>query len=179
LALTSFVQGEELSVQHRAVPFAATDIVPLSFKTDVAGTYAIAINAFDGLFSNGQLIYLRDNQTGTVHNLNDAPYSFTTAVGNFTSRFEVVYQSALNVNVPSFNATQVILYQNAEKDIVVNTGNIVMNSIKVFDIRGRLIEEIKDINATQTTINATMDNQVLLVQITSQNGLVVTKKIIL
>jgi hypothetical protein len=159
--------------------FTATDIVSLSFKTDVAGTYAIAINAIDGLFSNGQSIYLRDNQTGTVHNLNDAPYSFATAVGNFASRFEIVYQSALDVSAPSFNATQVILYQNTEKDIVVNTGNIVMNSIKVFDIRGRLIEEIKDINATQTTINATMDNQVLLVQITSQNGLVVTKKIIL
>jgi hypothetical protein len=178
LALTSFVQGEELSVQHRAVPFTDTDIVPLSFKTDVAGTYTIAINAFDGLFSNGQSIYLRDNLTGTVQNLNEAPYSFTSAVGVFTSRFEIVYQSALNVSAPSFNATQVIIYQNAEKDIVVTTSNIVMAAIKVFDIRGRLIEEKMNINATQTTINSGMAHQVLLVQITSEDGVVVTKKVV-
>jgi hypothetical protein len=178
LALTSFVQGEELSVQHRAVPFADTDIVPLSFKTDVAGTYTIAINAFDGLFSNGQSIYLRDNLTGTVQNLNTAPYSFTSAVGVFTSRFEIVYQSALNVSAPSFNATQVVIYQNAEKDIVVTTSNIVMADIKVFDIRGRLIEEKMNINATQTTINSGMAHQVLLVQITSEDGVVVTKKVV-
>ena len=178
LALTSFVQGEELSVQHRAVPFTDTDIVPLSFKTDVAGTYTIAINAFDGLFSNGQSIYLRDNLTGTVQNLNTAPYSFTSAVGVFTSRFEIVYQSALNVSAPSFNATQVIIYQNAEKDIVVTTSNIVMAAIKVFDVRGTLIEEKMNINATQTTINSGMAHQVLLVQITSEDGVVVTKKVV-
>jgi hypothetical protein len=54
-----------------------------------------------------------------------------------------------------------------------------MSSIKVFDIRGRLLQERKNINATQTTIDSgLLANQVLLVQITSKDGVVVTKKVI-
>ena len=178
LALTSFVQGEELSVQHRAVPFTSTDSVPLSFKTDVAGTFAIAINDFDGLFSNGQSIYLRDNLIGSVHDLNAAPYSFTTNEGIFTSRFEVVYQGSLNTNNPILTNNQVIIYKNEVNNFTVNSGNLIMDSVKVFDIRGRLLQEYKAINASQTNISLGLSNEVLLVQITSNDGVVVTKKVV-
>jgi len=53
-----------------------------------------------------------------------------------------------------------------------------MSSIKVFDIRGRLIEEKTDINASQTTIKGGLANEVLLVQITNEDGITVTKKVI-
>jgi autotransporter-associated beta strand protein len=178
LALTSLVQGQELSVQHRAVPFTAADVVPLAFKTDVAGTYAIAINTFDGFFTDGQPIFLRDNLTGAVHDLNEAPYPFSTATGVFNSRFEIVYQAALNVDTPSFNSNQVTVYKNEVNDFVVNAGNTVMSAIKVFDIRGRLLYNYNNINATQTTIDVTQSNQVLLVQISAVTGEVVTKKVI-
>ena len=180
LALTSFVQGEELSVQHRAVPFLNTDVVPLSFKTDAAGTYAIAINTFDGLFSGaeGQPIYLRDNLTGTVHDLNSGSYPFSAAIGAFTSRFEIVYQSSLNVSAPIFSANQVVVYANESNDFVINTGNTVMSSVKVFDIRGRLLYNYNEINATQTTVDVGQSNQVLLLQITAVTGEVVTKKVV-
>ena len=61
---------------------------------------------------------------------------------------------------------------------MVNTGNVIMSSIKVFDIRGRLLQEKNDINASQTTIGNGLANQVLLVQITSEDGITVTKKVI-
>jgi hypothetical protein len=72
----------------------------------------------------------------------------------------------------------VTIYQNEVKDFVIKTGNIVMSEVKVFDIRGRLLLEKNDINDSQTTINVGQANQVLLIQITSQDGLVVTKKVI-
>jgi hypothetical protein len=53
-----------------------------------------------------------------------------------------------------------------------------MSSLKVFDIRGRLLLEKKNINALQTTFNTGLTNEVLLAQITSTDGVVVTKKVI-
>jgi len=53
-----------------------------------------------------------------------------------------------------------------------------MSSVKVFDIRGRLLLNKKGINASQTILNVGLSNEVLLVQITSEDGAIVTKKVI-
>lgn len=174
-ALNSLINNEEFAVQGRSLPFEATDVVPLAFKAANAGNYTIAIDHVDGLFAGGaQAIYLKDNLTNTYHNLTTA-YAFASAAGTFNGRFEIVYQSLLSN--PVFTAETVVIYSHND-GFVVNSGNSTMASIKVFDIRGRLIEEQKGINATQTTIKGGLANQVLLVQITSQEGVVITKKVI-
>lgn len=175
-ALNSLLNNEEFAIQGRSLPFEATDIVPLAFKAETEGNYSISIDHVDGLFTGGtQAIYLKDNLTTTVHNLNTGSYSFATAAGTFNNRFEIVYQPQL-AN-PIFTANTVIIYSQGN-GFVVNSGNFVMSSIKVFDIRGRLIEEKKDINTNETTINGGLSNGVLLVQITTEDGTTVTKKII-
>jgi len=76
------------------------------------------------------------------------------------------------------NEKQVVIYKDQANDFVINTGNFEMSAVKVFDIRGRLLIERQAINATQTTISAGLSNEVLLVQITTVDGTVVTKKVI-
>lgn len=175
-ALTSVIDGQEFAVQGRALPFINSDIVPLGFKTETAGNFTISLYAVDGLFSDSsQVIYLKDNQTGTINNLSAGAYTFDTTAGTFNNRFEVVYQPQL-VN-PTFTANNVIIYSK-ENGFVVNSGNFVMSSIKVFDIRGRLIEEKKAINANEATIKGGLSNGVLLVQITTAEGVTITKKVI-
>ena len=71
-----------------------------------------------------------------------------------------------------------MIYKNEVNEFVINSGNVIMASVKVFDIRGRLLLERKNINASQTTMNVGMTNEVLLVQITSEDGVVVTKKVV-
>ena len=176
--LTSLIGTEEYAIQGRP-DFDASDIVPLSYKAVTAGNYTISIDHTAGGFSAGtQPIYLKDNLTTTVHDLTASNYTFTSQAGTFNNRFEVVYQSALNTDNPTFNANQVIVYKNEVNDFVINSGNVVMASVKVFDIRGRLLLERKDINASQTTLTVGMANEVLLVQITSEDGVVVTKKVV-
>ncbi|QBZ96594.1 T9SS type A sorting domain-containing protein [Flavobacterium sangjuense] len=177
-ALNSLVDATELSVQHRALPFDTVDVVPLSFKTNATGTYNISINAVDGLFAdNMQPIYLKDDLTATYHDLNTGAYSFASEAGTFNDRFEIVYALPLGVDNPSFTPNAVVIYPQ-NNDLVVNSGNIIMSSIKIFDIQGRLLQDIKDINSSQTKISAGLSNEVLLVQITSDDGIVVTKKVI-
>jgi hypothetical protein len=157
-----------------------TDVVPMSFKVTTAGDYTITIDHVDGLFSNGaQTVYLRDNTTGVLHDLSAGAYTFTSASGTFDARFEIIYQAmSLTVSTPTFNESQVVIYKTPINEISINTGNVVMSKVKIFDIRGRFLQEQKDINATQTTINVGLVNEVLLVQISSEDGVVVTKKVV-
>ncbi|MDI1315965.1 T9SS sorting signal type C domain-containing protein, partial [Flavobacterium sp.] len=176
IALTSLIDDVPYAIQGRALPFDASDVVPMNFKVSTAGNYTIAIDHVDGLFTAGtQLVYLKDNLTATIHNLSGGAYTFTSDAGTFNNRFELVYQTQLTNPVFTVNAVVIYNHNNA---FVVNSGNFTMSSIKVFDIRGRLIEEKTGINANETTIKGGLANQVLLVQITTEDGVVVTKKVI-
>jgi len=178
IALTTLIGTTPYAIQGRGLPFDSTDVVPLHFRTSTAGDYTIAIDHVDGLFLNNQLVYLRDNTTGMINNLSTASYSFAAEAGVFENRFELVYQSALGITIPHFNENQIVIYKNKTNEFIVNTGTTMMATVKVFDIRGRLLQEQKAINAMQTTINCDLTNEVLLVQITSTVGVTVTKKIV-
>jgi hypothetical protein len=97
IALTSLIETTAYEIQGRALPFKRSDVVPLSFKATTAGTYSIAIDHFDGVFSANNNIYLRDNTTGVLHDLKTSAYSFTSGAGTFASRFELVYRCSVNV----------------------------------------------------------------------------------
>lgn len=178
IALSSLIDTTPYAIQARALPFDATDVVPMQFKVTTAGEYTIAIDHVDGLFTDGQVVYLRDNLTGVIHDFSAGSYTFASESGTFTSRFEILYQIPLGYSQPVFNTNQVVVYKNNTDEIVVNTANVLMKSVKVFDVRGRLIEEKSNVNATQTTLKGGNANEVLLVQVTSQDGLTVTKKVI-
>ena len=177
IALTSIINDEEYTIQGRALPFATTDTVPLGFKTNAAGNYNIAIDHVDGFFSTGQTVFLKDNLLNTVVDLSAGSYSFASANGTFNSRFEVVYQSTLGANNPTFTANSVIVFgENGE--IKINSGTTIMELVRVYDLQGRLLVEKKQINASETKLSTTATNQVLLVEITAVNGSKITKKII-
>ncbi|POY38136.1 hypothetical protein C3L50_12765 [Flavobacterium alvei] len=178
-ALTSDIAGEEYVIQGRPV-FSDTDVVNLNFKTDAAGTYTIAKDHVDGLFATGQDIYLVDNVTGTETNLQKEAYTFTAAAGANNTRFQLTYKTSgsLKVNDLAFDENSISVYkQNGVLNI--NAGNTTMKSVKVFDVTGRLLLEQKAVNATTTALkNLAAGKQAMLIQITSDDNRVVTKKAI-
>ena len=178
IAFTSTIDNQDYVIQGRPKPFDAIDVVPMKYKVTTAGNYTIAIDHLDGLFLTGQTVYLRDNLTSTIHDLNSGGYTFASAAGTFASRFDIVYQMPLQVETPTFNANQVVIYKNEANDFVINTGNVIMDSVKVFDIRGRLLLEKKGINASQTTMSVGVVNEVLLIQVTTVDREIVTKKVV-
>jgi hypothetical protein len=177
VALTTTIDNVDYAIQGKALPFDATDVVPLKLMVTTAGNYTINLDHVDGLFSASQDIFLRDNQTGFVQDLKVGNYTFTSDAGTFASRFDVIYQSPLGVENPSLN-NQLVVYNNGVGEFVVNSGSIEMKSIKIFDLRGRLLNVFDNINSTQTKVSGGNANGVLLLQITSTDGAVVTKKVI-
>jgi hypothetical protein len=170
------INGEDkLIIQGRTLPFVNTDEIPLGFISANSGDFIIRLYDFDGLFSN-QDIYLRDNYLNVVHNLKESNYSFTSTPGTFENRFVLVYTNATLSN-PSNNLDEnsVIIYKPNDQ-LIINSGVMTMKNIKVFDVQGRLILEKDNINSSLTQLNLGEVNQVLLIQIISDNGLIITKK---
>jgi hypothetical protein len=178
VALASVVNDMQLSVQARPLPFTGQDVVPLSFQTNAPGTYSISLNTVDGLFEGNQDIYLKDNNTGSVHNLKSGAYSFATEEGMFNNRFEIVYTiPALGTNDPVANDDTVVLWQNSNS-ININAGNTEITGILVYDMRGRVLYNNDGVNATAATITDLQSvQQVLLVEIITTKGKI-NKKII-
>ncbi|WP_284653147.1 hypothetical protein [Flavobacterium terrisoli] len=178
IALTSLIGTIPYAIQGRALPFDASDIVPLNFKATTAGNYTIAIDHVDGLFTgNTQAIFIKDNLNGAYHNLSNGPYTFASAAGTFANRFEIVYQTLLGTPNNHFNSNTMVVYHQ-EHDVVINTGTTMMGTARLYDISGRLLIERKGINASETRINMGVSNQVLLVEVTTVDGAKATKKIV-
>jgi trimeric autotransporter adhesin len=178
IALNSLIGDEEFAVQGRALPFDGTDIVPLSFKVVNPGNYTIAIDHVDGLFAGSQDIILKDNETGIETDLKTGGYTFTALGGETKTRFVLKYQKTLGTNTPLFDENSIVVYKNDDVISIKSNGTAIEN-VKLFDIRGRLLFEKTKVNANETTIESSkFANQVLIVQITSDDKKVVNKKIV-
>lgn len=175
-ALTSWLDNSEYIIQGRA-PFTNSDVVALNFKTATAGTYTIAVDKVDGLFEGTQAVFLRDNLTGVLHDLKGSVYTFATQAGSFNKRFDVVYQNPLSVENSTFDSSSIVLFKKGN-NLVINSGNVTLDFVEVYDLRGRLLALAKNINANEISINVEETNQMLIVKITSTDGISITKKTI-
>ncbi|MGV3461497.1 MAG: T9SS sorting signal type C domain-containing protein [Flavobacterium sp.] len=171
--------NRELSIQAKGA-FADTDVVPLHYRANTAGVYTITLHKKDGLFADGQNVYLRDNQTNTIQNLGTGSYTFTGADGVNEGRFDIIYvtDGALGTENPQISDKQVIAYKDNGM-LTVTADGYELDNVKVFDIRGRLLLEKKGINAATTTLDGlAAQEQMLVLQVRTKDGLTVNKKVI-
>lgn len=177
VSLYSLVEGQSMSIQGRALPFDATDIVPLGFKVTTAGTYTIGLGHFDGLFGE-QAVYLYDNELDLYHDLKQSDYSFTTAAGRFEDRFEVRYtESTLGTDDPTTTSGIVAFAHNQQ--IHLQAGQLIQR-LRVVDLAGRELLQINDLSVFNfVTDKLPVNQQLVLLQIDLANGLTQTKKILL
>ena len=178
-ALYSLVDEEKLVIQGRALPFEATDVVPLGFKAAENGKFTISLADFDGLFAEGSVtVYLKDNELNVTHNLMESDYVFESVQGTFKERFEVVYETDETMGASDFNDNLVQIYQQ-DNQIVVSSKTEKILSVELFDMQGRNIHSNQKVNANIYQIqSASFGTQVLVVRVQTQNGEILTKKVI-
>lgn len=179
IGLTSLVANEEYSIQLKALPFDVNDVVPLNFKTDAAGNYSIAIDHVDGLFeTTNQEVYLRDNMLQVVHNLSNAPYNFSSEIGNFANRFEIAYQNTLATTSPTLE-NNLVTIATANSQIEIKSLTEKLSKVSIYDLLGRSLYFYEKVDKNELQISTiTAHHQALLVKIELQNGQTVIKKIV-
>lgn len=152
-------------IQGRSLPFEDTDQVPLGFKATQAGTYTIAIDHVDGLFLEGQTIYLVDTLLSTVHNLSTSSYSFLSEQGTFNARFKVVYQeNTLSVTNPELNNNNWIVYKK-DNEIHIQSNGFDIENVEIYDVTGRLLLNQQNNIGKTFSCTAHFAQQVLLVRV--------------
>jgi len=178
--LYTVVSTNKLAIQGRQAPFTNTDAVPVGYKVAAAGQYTISINKKEGLFEDGQTMYLYDRTTSTYHDLLAGDFTFTSAAGTFDSRFEVRYvNETLGVDNPVVSNSDVIVYKNGNQ-IAVKVTNFTIEDIQVYDITGKLLFDKKGIDANEfSTSTLNVSNQVVVAKVTLDGGQTISKKVIM
>lgn len=176
VAIYSLAENTPLAIQARP-GFETTDVVPMGFTLPAAGTFTITLDHTDGIFTQGQKIYLRDNEQGIIHNMENA-YTFIAEAGTHEGRFDVIYTiQSLSTENPALVANTVIVYTDGTT-IGINSGNAMMNMVTIYDIRGRRLFRMETVNDTKAIItNLTAEQQVLIVEVETVKGKV-SKRII-
>ncbi|TRX37771.1 FG-GAP-like repeat-containing protein [Flavobacterium restrictum] len=178
IALNSIINNEEFVIQAKGLPFEDADVVPLTFKTNAAGNYTISIDHVDGLFSGNQDVFLNDKTTGTSQDLKKGTYTFTATTGTFNNRFELVYKSSTALGLDEQELSNSVLVFKQNGLVHINAGKTIMKTVRVYDLNGRLIFKQEKVNQNTTILKGfTAAEQTILVQITSDEDKIVTKKV--
>ena len=178
-SLYSIIDETPFIIQGRSLPFNDTDAIPLGVNIVEQGNYHIAIAYIDGLFeTDSQIIYLKDNALGFIHNLNEAPYSFASATGNFNDRFELVFRdSFLSINEEELtsNNLTIIEHNNGQVQFIV-PNQYEIKKIEIIDLLGRTIYNLNGNSYSETYNLSNLSQATYIAKITLSNGQVISKK---
>lgn len=174
----SINQGSNLVIQGRPLPFANSDIVPLGYRTTIAGLFTISIDHADGVLSN-QSVFIEDKLTNTLHNLTQGNYTFTTGIGVFNNRFVLRYtNNTLGTDNLEERGNDIAVWTE-NKSIRIRSEKEHIDKVFIFDVSGKLLFSDPAISALEARIsNLSFKNQLLLVKIVLDSENTITKKII-
>ncbi len=177
VSLYTMVDNAQMSIQGRALPFNTSDVVPLGFKSTIAGQFSISLSQFDGLFA-AQNVYLFDQQTQTYHDLKEGAYTFLTSPGTFENRFELRYANqtlGTGDYVTGAAAVQII----ADGTAIRVRSSEEIAEVAVFDLTGRILLREGRLSGTQfDSRDLNCATQVVVVHVKHATGFVHTQKVI-
>lgn len=173
--LYTFADTEKVNIQGKA-PFTDTDVVGVGYNAFEDGNYTLALSKAEGVFANGQSIYLKDKQTGIVTDLSVGSYTFSAQAGTTDSRFEIVYKPGGVLATSDATKTGVEVYRDGT-DFVVRTAGAKIDRLEVYDASGRLWQTFAP-NAKETRIDGSqLSNGVYILKIEQKSG-TTTKRIL-
>ena len=179
VSLYSHIQGSDrgYAIQAREA-FEDSMTISLGFSSIIeeVTSYKISLSDFDGEAWLDATPYLVDNQTGVVTNLMEDSYSFTSDMGEFNDRFEIVFQDRSLGSQQSL-ASSIAMYPNPASDVVtIASPTAAITMVAVRDIRGRLVLNKAVASKNVTTVDvASLDSALYLVTITTDSGISTVK----
>lgn len=173
----SIVDPYKLQIQARQSPILNSDIIGLGYVSSIAGNAIIALDDKQGEFSTAsKAIYLKDKKNGTVTDLQDGYYTFTTEAETNLTRFEVLYENLVLSANESKSKDFVVFKSN--NDLVARTDSNI-SSADLFDASGKLVKNTAGKNAKEIKVNTVgLSKGFYILKITSAKG-IFTKKVIL
>lgn len=177
MSVYSMINNVPFTIQARP-SFTIEDVVPIGIQTITSGIHSISLNHCDGVFAQGQDIFVLDMVTGNIINLHDRPMVADLESGTYNSRFVMGYSyNVLQTLATKENlATQFTVF-TANNTIAVQSSTPV-ESIKIYNLGGQLLYTSAGLSVQTVTINGdAWKRQPLVIQVYTGNKLS-TKKIL-
>ena len=140
----------------------------LGLRAPASGQYTLSVSELSGIFQSNAL-YLKDLQTGAVHNLQQSPeYAFQATQGDDPARFIITFAQPTGItdlegglaSIYTWNRT---LYLNFAEEA---EGRL----LQVFDLSGRLVMSDGLDHGLNHTRPMNLEAGVYLVRISSPKG---------
>ncbi|WP_372757043.1 LamG-like jellyroll fold domain-containing protein [Mariniflexile sp.] len=177
------LEGKNMNIQAYS-PIANDKVIPLNFKSSGNNTFEIKATSFENIAEN-QSVYLRDNLTDTYFDLKqETAYRFTSTLGKFNKRFEIVFQS--KQQSLSTEETQLsenfIYYQSSSSTLYGKNLNKAIDKLSVVNMRGQIVQEFNNVSQESLKNGIKLQNMAAGTYVAwfkGNRGQVVTKKIII
>lgn len=170
--------GSNLVIQGRALPFTNSDVVPLGYRTIIAGEFTISIDEADGILTNHP-VYLEDKLNNTINDLRQGGYTFTTETGIFNNRFVLRYTNNALAAYDFEVVNDAVSIGIKNQIMTINSTVENINKIFIYDFFGKQISNRENIRDTQLIIQDLPSTyQILLVKVFLENGKFFTKKVL-
>ena len=169
---------QRLAVQGLS-SFNVEKTIPLGIEITQNGTHKIAIDHFEGVFENGQAIYLQDNLTDTIHDFANGDYVFSADVASaINNRFLLRFTNpTLGLSEIENDKFEVAVFNNNDKTHLKSQKYFIKKVI-VYDLLGRQLLVADGLNVLDYSFsNSNWSKQALIVKIELENGTTLTKKI--
>jgi len=155
-------------------------IIPLNISVPSDGEYTIDL-ALNNMVLEGN-IYLEDLLTTQLVDLSEVTaYSFQASPQNNSNRFMLHFNGSagLNENINSHQSSVLIYSNNNIINIKSLDDNSLSGTLQVSNIIGQIVYQEELNNGTQQTINTNLNTGIYIVSVKTENGYVISKKVII
>ena len=167
---------DRIAIHGRPV-FTNQDVLGLGYRAFREGDYTISLQNSEGIFANGQAIYLKDKQTGTITNLTEGSYTFAAEAGEQTGRFEILYRPETILATDSAIKENVQVFRDGS-EFVVRSSQKALTEVQILDAAGRMIINLNGKQSKEVRFAADrISNGIYLLKISLSDGENVTRKV--
>jgi hypothetical protein len=170
------IQGKSLS------SLSIDEIIPIGFNTSISEPtiYTFSIPQVEGPFMNQNEIFIVDKLLNTIHNLKQSDYAFTSDLGIFEDRFDIVFRAdALSIDDSILDANEVIITELSEKEVQIKVGaNHTISNVKILDVLGRLIYSFNGNSSIEVYDISKLSKAAYIAKVTLTSGQTISKKAI-
>ena len=172
----SIIPNKKLLIQGRTSDFMIQDKVDLGANFFQTGNYTIELGGTEGIFANGQNIYLKDKQTGIITDLTQGAYTFTASSGETNARFEIIYEPETVLATDTTSKEKLVVYRE-NGDFVIKSPKE-MERVEVYGTSGKLIKILLPNSKSAILESATLVNGMYILKIKTKDSAMATKKIL-
>ncbi|MBU3822071.1 hypothetical protein KO566_08370 [Flavobacteriaceae bacterium XHP0103] len=158
----------------------ADETIQLGFvnNIDASTEYTLSITQLQGDFVTNNIIYLKDNLFGKIHNLSDSNYTFTSSIGQFDDRFVLMFNNetlSSNQVAEESNELKIIDLDNSRVEFTAPK-DLRLKNVSIYDITGRKLYDFKGQYNSEVYNISSLRNTIYIAKVLLSNNVLITKK---